>query len=158
MATWLRLFILFLLFGSLGLMQNSFFPHFRIMGATANLIFILFFLAVFFEEQQKYIQGVFSAVFSGFFLSIFSFFSFEKTIICFLVIVFAIKYLLSLLRKRRDNYPIIYFIILFLLSSIVFNLSIAQSCLNYLFLAGAGYNLAIAISGFYFCKKFLIKQ
>jgi len=157
MAIWLKFLILFLLFGFLGLSQGSFLPHFSIMGTTVNLIFIIFFLAVFFEEPQKYTQGLFSAVIAGFFLSVFSFSFFEKIIGCLIVIVFAIKYILFLLRKKRDKYPIVYFAPLFLLSYIFFNLLITPTCPNFVFLIGAVYNLVIAVFCFYLCKKFLIK-
>ncbi len=162
---WLKLLILFLLFGFLGIFQTSFLAHFNIMGSAPNLIFILFFLAVFFEEPQQRIQGISSAIMAGFFLDILFSSYFGEAIISLLIIVFLLKRSLSLLRKTRDKYPIAYFVPLFILSFIVFSLflTIAAYFLNsermafflsWIFLIEIAYNLIFAIFGFYIFKKF----
>lgn len=160
---WLRLLIIFLLFGFLGILQTSFLVHFNIMGATPNIVFILFFLVVFFEESQKYIQGIFSAITAGFFLDILSSSYFGGAIVSLLIIAFILKHLLSLLKKTRDKYPIVYFAPLFVLFFIVFNLllTIAIYSLNssqvmprlsWVFLIEIVYNLVFALFGFYIYK------
>jgi len=134
------------------------------MGTTANIVFILFFLIVFFEESQQYIQGIFSAIVAGFFLDILSSSYFGGAIISLLIIIFILKYLLSLLKKTRDKYPIIYFVPLFILSFIIFNLflTIAIYFFNWspimpfsswAFLVEIVYNLVFALLGFYIFKN-----
>ncbi|MDO8486289.1 MAG: hypothetical protein Q7S77_01140 [Candidatus Staskawiczbacteria bacterium] len=162
---WIKLLILFLLFGLFGILQTSFFIHFNIIGATLNLIFILFFLTVFFEEQKKYIQGIFSAIVAGFFLDIFSSFYIGISIASLLVIAFAIKYIIYLLKKKRDRYPIVYFAPLFILFFIIYNLFLTITVyfsssphiiptLSLVFLVEIFYNLFFAILGFFIYKKF----
>ena len=150
---WPRLLILFLLFGFLAILQTSFLAHFNIMGATLNLVFILFFLVVFFEESQKYIQGIFSAITAGFFLDILSSSYFGVTIVLLLIVTFILKYLLSLLKKTRDKYPIVYFAPLFVLSLIIFDLSLVTPHLSWVFLIEIVYNLVFALFGFYIYKR-----
>lgn len=163
---WLRLLIIFLLFGLLGILQTSFLVHFNIiMRITLNLIFILFFLISFFEESQKYIQGIFSAITAGFFLDTFSLFYFGVSFAPLLVIVFLLKYILYLLEKKRDKYPIIYFTNLFVASFIIYNLFLTitiyflnppqlMPVLSWIFLIEIAYNLIFALFGFYVYKKF----
>ncbi|MBI1866140.1 MAG: hypothetical protein HY005_02545 [Candidatus Staskawiczbacteria bacterium] len=161
----IRLPVIFLLFGLLGIFQTGFFTHFNIMGASLNLIFILFYIIVFFENSKKYIQGIFSAFTAGFFLDIFSSFYFGTSFICLLIIAFILKHMLELLRKKKGEYPITYFISLFVLSFIIYNLFLAisvyllnshmkVSLLNWIFVIEIAYNLLFAVFGFYIYKKF----
>lgn len=149
---WLRLLILFLLFGFLGISQTSFLAHFDIMGATLNIVFILFFLVVFFEDSQKYIQGIFSAITAGFFLDIISSSYFGGAIVLLLIITFIMKHLLSLLKKTKDKHPVVYFVPLFILSLFIFNLPLIISHLGWVFLIEIFYNLVFALFGFYLFK------
>ena len=162
---WIRLLIIFLLFTLLVILQTSFLVHFNIMGAMLNLIFILYFVVVFFEGSQKYIQGIFSAIVAGFFLEIFSSFYFGVLFVSLLIIVFILKYILYLLNKKRDEYPIIYFVPLFALSFIIYNLFLRiaiyfsnsphiMPVLSWIFLIEVIYNLVFALFGFYIYKKF----
>lgn len=166
---WLKILILSLLFGLLAILQTSFFVHFNIAGATLNLIFILFFLTVFFEESQKYIQTIFSAITAGFFLDVFSPFYFGISIASLLVVVFTLKYVIYLLRKRREKYPVIYFAPLFILFFVIYNLSLTIAVyflnsphlvpgLNWIFIIEIFYNLAFALGGFYIYKKFKLYE
>ncbi|MBI3631479.1 MAG: hypothetical protein HY219_01260 [Candidatus Staskawiczbacteria bacterium] len=166
---WLKLLIIFLLFGLLGILQTSFLVHFNIMGAVLNLIFILFFLTVFFEESQKYIQGIFSAVAAGFFLDALSSFYFGVSIVSLLIIYSAIKYTIYLLKKKRDKYPIVYFTPLFVLFFIIYNLSLTivvyfldashlMPVFDWIFIIEIFYNLIFAFFGFYICKKFKLYE
>ena len=150
---WLRLSIIFLLFIFLGILQTSFLVHFNIIGANLNLIFILFYLIVFFERSQKYIQGIFSAIVAGFFLDALSSFYFGISFIYLLIITFIIKYILHLLKKKRGEYPIIYFTPLFVLSFIIYSL-VLRITFNWIFLIEIVYNLVFALFGFYIYKKF----
>ena len=141
--------------GLLGISQTSFLPHFSVMGSTLNSIFILYFIVVFFEEPQKYIQGIFSAAAAGFFLDIFSSSYFGASVASLLIVGLALKYTLSLLKKTKDRYPIVYFAPLFILSFVVYNfLSAIAVYFNWVFLVEIIYNLAVALLGFYIYKKF----
>ncbi len=164
---WLRLLIIFLLFGLLGILQTSFLVHFNIIGAMLNLIFILYFVVVFFEGPQKYIQGIFSAIVAGFFLEALSSFYFGVSFVFLLIIVFILKHILYLLKKKRDEYPIIYFAPLFTLSFIIYNLFLTiaiyffnsphiMPVLNWIFLIEIVYNLIFSLFGFYIYKKFIL--
>lgn len=166
---WLRLLIIFLLFGFLAILQTSFLVHYNIMGTMPNLVFILFFLIVIFEDSQKYIQGIFSAIVAGFFLDALSFSYFGVIIILLLIFAFALKQLLSLLRKRRDKHPIIYFVPLFILAFVIYNLFLTTAiyflnspqimpCLSWVFLIEIIYNLIFALFGFYIYKFFKLYE
>jgi len=158
METWLKSIILFLLFGFLAIFQISFLVHFNIIGTTPNLIFILFFLAVFFSGRDKstprFKTAFFSALFAGLFLDIFYFSYFGLAIILLLIMAYILKYILFLLKKTRDEYPIVYFAPLFILFFIFFNIFLTTSIpiLNWVFLVEIIYNLIFALLGFYIFK------
>lgn len=155
---WLRLLIIFLLLALLGILQTSFLVHFNIMGSIPNLIFILYFLVVFFEEPQKYIQGIFSAIVAGFFLDVFSLSYFGASIIYLLIITFVLKHILFLLRKTENKYPIAYFTPLFVLSFIVYSLLFTSVINFWIFLIEIIYNLVFAFFGFYIYKRFKLYE
>lgn len=157
----LRLLIIFLLFGFLGILQNSFLAHFNIIGATVNLVFILFILAVFFSASGKpglSWEDLFYCATAGFFLDVSPRSFFGMSVIFLLIIAFFVKYGLSQLKITKDKYPIAYFAPLFLISFIVYNLFLAVSAgfnLNWAFLIGIVYNFVFALFGFYIYKKFV---
>lgn len=145
---WLKFLLLFLLFGFLGILQNSFLAQFN----AVNLIFILFFLVIFFFNQWEDI--LFSAVIAGFFLDIFSSSYFGVVTVFLLIIAFISKKILALLKVKRDKYPIIYFISLFVLSFLVFNLLQLTFHFDRIFLREMLYNLFFAVLGYYIYRKF----
>lgn len=155
---WLRLLIVFLLFGFLGILQNSFLAHFNVMGATANLIFILFYSAVFFSASGKPAlswEDLFYCAAAGFFLDVFSCSFLGISVIFLLIVAFIVKYGISQLKITKDKYPIAYFAPLFLISFIVYNLLsavVAGFNLNWVFLIEIVYNLVFALFGFYIYK------
>src|SRR3989344_9054817 len=151
---WLRLLVIFLLFSLLAILQTSFLTHFSIMGTSLNLIFILFYLVVFFESSQKYIQGIFSAIMAGFFLDTLSLLYFGVSFIYLLIIVFILKYILYLLHKKKGEYQLIHFATLFVISFIIYNLLHLMIFFSWIFLIEIIYNLFFAILGFYIYKKF----
>ncbi|MEK7540926.1 MAG: hypothetical protein AAB529_01665 [Patescibacteria group bacterium] len=124
-------------------------------------------MEVFFSAKDGPISGwkdiLFLAIIAGFFLDIFFLSYFGGAIISLLIIGFVLKRLLFLLKKTKNEYPVIYFVPLFVLSFIVFNLfliiadyplnlSQAMSRLNWVFLIEIVYNLVFAIFGFYIFK------
>jgi len=161
---WLKLVVLFLLFVFLATFQISFLVHFNIAGTTPNLIFILFFLIVFFSGRSKStmnFKNIFlPSVFAGLFLDIFYFPYFGLAIVLLLVMAYILKYVLFLLKKTRNEYPVVYFIPLFVLFFIFFNifLTTAMPCFNWVFLIEIMYNLIFALLGFYIFKTFKLYE
>jgi len=159
---WLKLIFIFLFFCLAGIMQISFFSWFAIWNTVPNLILTLFFLIVFFESPKKYIESIFSAVVAGFILDIFSSYYFGISIILLLAVTFALKYVIRLLKKTKDNYPVIYFIplyILFFLSNVFFlHLSRTEIISISVFLIVLPYNLFFGLTGFYIYKRFKIYE
>jgi Fe2+ transport system protein B len=155
---WLKFLLLFLLFGFLEILQNSFLAHFNIMGATVNPVFILFFLVVFFSGQNKvsfdWKSVFFSAIIAGFFSDIFLSSYFGTTTVFLLMIAFISKKLISLLKGTKDKYPVVYFIPLFILAFLLFNLLQKTFYLNWIFLVEIIYNFIFAMLGYYIYKKF----
>jgi len=87
-----NIFLIFISFYILFLLQTSFLTYFNVAGMIPNLILISVILINFFEKPRQYL-GLFSAAIGGFFLDMFS-----ENFICFHVLVFLlisvfIKYL-----------------------------------------------------------------
>jgi len=149
--TWQKVLITVFLFYIFALLQNSFFSYFSVFGAVPNLVFILFFLLVFFAKKNQLYQVLFPAICAGFFLDMFSYSYFGKYIILLLIIAILIKKTQSLLKSLDDNFPFIYFLPLFLIYYIIFEI-FSSFTFNLGFLATIVYNLIVA-SGIYFVFK-----
>lgn len=148
---WKKALIIVILFYLLALLQNSFFTYFSVFGAIPNLVFILFFLLVFFTKKNHPYQILFLVLSAGFFLDIFSHNYFGKYIILLLIIGVLIKKTQSLLKSLNDNFPFVYFLPLFLIYYIIFEVFSLFS-FSSVFFAGTAYNLIVA-SVFYFVFK-----
>ena len=162
---WPRLLIISLLFGFLWTLQASLLFHFNAIAYSLNLIFVLYYLIVFFQEPRKHKYGIFSAIVAGFFLDILSLSYLGTSIVSLLVIAFISKYILFSLKKPKGEYPISYFIPLFILS--FFMSYLLTFAIDYFLhpistapfirktlLMDITYNTIIAVFGFYIFKKF----
>lgn len=118
--TWQKIVIVILLLYIFALLQNSFFAHFSLFGATPNLVFSFFFLLVFFSEKENYIV-IFLAILAGFFLDVFSYSYLGLSIIILIIIGLLLKKVQSELKVRHDNHPISYFLPLFIISLLIYD-------------------------------------
>lgn len=159
MITRLKYLIIILLFYFFALLQNSFFPHFDLFGATPNLIFIMFFALLFFSARGEPALGwknIFYAVSAGLFLDIFSYRYLGASALLLLFIGFFVKKAQGQLQEKKNNsFPFIYFLPLFLFAFLAYDLLLKFSPNLKGFAAEIVYNLFIASVGFYVCKKFL---
>jgi rod shape-determining protein MreD len=158
--------ILVLIFCFFALLQNSFFTHFNLFGATPNLVFILFFLLVFFEKKDSSFLIVFTAVLAGFLLDIYSSAYLGPSIVLLIIIGLLSKGIQSLLKNKGDNHPFAYFLPLFIVFLLAYDLLI-DLCLYFLgqnkIIISFGvetifaiiYNIIIASAFFYIYKKLL---
>ncbi len=163
---WLKFLILILLFFILALIQNSFLPHFNIMGNSPNLIFILFFILIFFEKDNRYYEGILFSIIAGFILDVLSGSYFGDAIISLLLVYILIKIVIYFLKERQDKNLLFYFIPIFLISlasyEVLYNLSTDFYNLKFNILSahnwqniliGFGYNLMVAFFVFFVYKK-----
>jgi len=159
---WLKPVLTILLFYFFALLQTSFFANFGFFGSLPNLVFILFFLLVFFEDKKSSHLILFYAVISGFFLDVFSATYFGYSIIALIIIGILFKKIQNMLsEKKNDKYPIVYFILLFLISFTVYDilLKFALTKFNWAsFLSEISYNLLVAIIGFLIYKKYFLRD
>ena len=163
---WLKYLIIILLFYFFAILQNSFFAHFNFMGAVPNLVFILFFTLIFFTQKRGFVEVIFYSFAGGFFLYIFSDVNFSASVILLLIIGLSEKNAQKLLRnKQNDDYPFIYFLPLFFVSILAYDLlsSFIINSLNFSwpvfnltwgFVSGIIYNLIIASIIFLAYKNF----
>lgn len=124
---WKKILGTILLFYLFALLQNSFFTHFSLFGAVPNLVFVFFFLLVFFIKHGSYSDQnyiiIFLSVTAGIFLDISSFSFLGLSVIMLAVIGFALKKIQSLLKNREDSRPFIYFLPLFIICFLLYDLS-----------------------------------
>jgi len=147
---WFKYILAFFIFWLSIILQTSFLAHFSIFGGVVNLVFVLFFLFTFFENPGSYF-GVINAILAGFFLDVFSHTYFGLSIASLALIYFMNKYGIYILDKKKDKFPAIYFVPLFLISFILHNLILNLSSFN---LSEIIYNLAVSLLLFYLYKKF----
>ena len=153
---WIKYLLIIILFYLFAILQTSFFIYFTLFGSVPNLIFILFFILIFFSNKNSYYSAIFFAILAGLFLDIFSVSNLGISIIVLTAIGLIVKKILSLLKEQNEDYPFVYFFVLFLSSLIIYNLLLQNFTirLNLTFLPEIIYNSIIAILGFWICKKF----
>lgn len=163
---WPKVLLILFLFFMFASLQTSFFLHFNIWGVSPNLIFILFFILIFFEDLDKYYISILWAVVAGFFLDILSYSYFGISIFLLMAIVFLCKKVLRSLSKRENRYPILYFLPLFsifylfyeVLSGSIFYLFDSSNILfnfSWVLIIQIFYNLIFAMIGFFMYRFFL---
>ena len=153
--------VLALLFFFFSLIQASFLPFFSVMGQIPNLVFILFYLVLFFDEND---EALFWAVVAGFLLDVFSPFYFGTSILILIFIYLARKLFSYFLKDIQGKYFIVYFIALFSLNFILYNILMYVSSIVFGFGLPIGlvlivslvYNIVVLVPGFYM-YRFLAK-
>ncbi|MCX6718369.1 MAG: rod shape-determining protein MreD [Candidatus Staskawiczbacteria bacterium] len=115
-----KLLVIIFLFYFFALLQSSFLSHFSLFGAVPNLVFILFFLLVFFEEGNNYQIIIWSAI-AGIFLDLFSYTYLGLSVVLLIIFGFLLKKVQSLLKDTEDKYPFVYFLPLFIISLLAYN-------------------------------------
>lgn len=148
---WIKPLVAIILFYFSAILQNGFFAHFVLFGASLNLIFVFFFVFVFFEKQRDYSRPLFYAIIAGLFLDIFSYASLGISIVLLIIIAFLIKKTQSLLKEEKDNFSLVRFMLLFSASFILYSLLLQAR----VFIFEIIYNLFFAVLAFYACKKYV---
>jgi hypothetical protein len=155
---WMKIPLAFCAFLVFALLQQSFLPYFNFFGGTANLVFILFFVLIFFEDNSHYKQGFFLALMAGFFLDLISPFYFGASIISLIIVYFFKNGVDHFLKEWQSHYLIFYFIAIFSTSFLLYNgllyafgkmLGISFSLDSTIFI-NLAYNTILACMLFYF--------
>lgn len=156
---WLKYFITIILLYLLAILQNSFFAHYSLFGASPNFVFILFFILIFFTKKDNYYYIIFSAIFAGLFLDTFSVVFFGISIVFFLLAGFAVKWVQAMLQiNKSDNFPLVYFLPIFSIALLAYDLILQIFSFNLSFFIGLAYNLAFASIFFFIYKKFFLSS
>lgn len=147
------------------MLQSSFLSTLAIMSQVPNIVFILFFVIIFFEDKHQYDLGFWSAVIAGFFLDNLTISRFGVAIAALLVVYFLEKLIAHFIKEQQGKFIILYFIFVFIGSYVVFNASVylfsvlLGSQFNYPFdlsiIVALLYNLIFACVGFYVFKIFI---
>ena len=151
---WILPIISILLFYFLAILQTSFFMYFNLFGALPNLVFTLFFLLIFFNSKNQYLAAVFFGFFAGLFLDIFSIFPIGSSIILLTIVGLLVKKIQSLLKEKKEDYPFIYFIVLFAISLVIYELLLRNFAINLKLVLEIIYSSIFATMGFFIYKKF----
>ena len=106
------------------LFQNSFLSYFIMAGFIPNLLFVLFFILIFSEQSHKYYGGFFTVMMAGFIIGLFAPFYFGTAVASLLLVFIFLKTIFYFLKERKNEYLLLYFIPLFLISFALYNISI----------------------------------
>ncbi|MCX6720241.1 MAG: hypothetical protein NTW11_00260 [Candidatus Staskawiczbacteria bacterium] len=150
---WQKTVVIIFLFIIFALLQNSFFAHFSIFGATPNLVFILFFLLVFFAKKETNYQIIYLSVIAGILLDIFSYAYLGPSIVSLLIGGFLLKKAQSMLKSGRDSYPFTYYLPLFLIFFAIYEICFLGFNLG--IIAEIIYNMVFASAFFYVYKRWI---
>jgi rod shape-determining protein MreD len=145
------------LFYFFALLQNSFFTHFAFAGVTPNLVFSLFFVLLFFSGKSKF-SPIFLAIFSGIILDIFSVAYFGTSIIILTVIALLFKKIQNSLMEGEDSRPFIFFVPLFAVALVLYDLLINSTNLNPHFFIWLSLNVLCGAILFLLVKKFKLER
>src|SRR3989344_8696790 len=103
------------------LFQNSFLSYFIMAGFIPNLLFVLFFILIFSEQSHKYYGGFFTVMMAGFIIGLFAPFYFGTAVASLWLVFFFLKTIFYFLKERKNEYLLLYFIPLFLISFALYN-------------------------------------
>ena len=107
------------------LLQGSFLTHFTFFGAIPNLVFILFFLLVFFEKFNQSYEVVLLSLVAGGLLDVISPYKYIGPSVILLVLIgILLKKAQSALKNKDDGYPYAYFLPLFVVFLLAYELSL----------------------------------
>ncbi|MBM3206016.1 MAG: hypothetical protein FJZ43_00095 [Candidatus Staskawiczbacteria bacterium] len=160
------LIVLILFFATI--FQFSLLPYFSIAGYTPNLLFIIFFLVIFFENKGKYETIIFMAFVCSIFLDITTISYFGISFII-LLLIFGLEKAFSYLSKSgQEKISIYYFLAIFSLFFILYHLIgyfvsfffkfDTGFSFSYMVLIGLLYNIIFAGIGFYLYKLVIYKK
>lgn len=169
---WPKLTAIFLFFYFLAILQNSFFSQFQLFGGSLNVIFILFFMFMFFSKRKHIGLGaerIFYAVTAGLFLDIFLNLQFGVSIFSIFITAFLINKFQNSLQSKYDNFPVSYFVPIFVVSfsvyrflvflfSNIFNITSISFSIGWIFVADIIYNLIFSLVLFFLYKKYFMKK
>ena len=153
--------IIFLLFFIVSLLQVSFFPYFNILGASPDLVFILFFILIFSAQENENYDVLFFAITAGFFSDILLLSYFGLSMVSFLAAYCFKKLIVHFMKEARNKYLVFYFIPVFSACFVLhrFVLYVFSIFLHFEFNFGSTifislmYNLVFACIGFYAYRK-----
>ena len=117
---WVIFLVEIAVFYLLALLQNSFFIHFSLAGATPNLILALFLTLLFFGKKNNFYL-FFLSVLAGIFLDIFSAGYLGVSIIILFAIGLLAKKVQISLKEGEDNYSFIFFILIFAVAQALYD-------------------------------------
>lgn len=164
---WVKIALSIILFYILAVLQKSFFIHFAILGGVPNLVFVLFFSLVFFKKEDYFFDVLFYSLVAGLFLDFFSFTYIGTSVFFLIMIGFLLKKVQSMLtEKHGDDFPLVYFLPLFLGAVIIYqfllnfyfyfpDISRTINSVDLAFFANVIYSLIIGCVVYFIFKKFL---
>ena len=119
---WYKYLIIAFSFYIFALLQSSFFPHFNLWGAAPNLVFIFFILLVFFENENRRFQILDYAFMAGLLLDIFSTTDIGVSVVLLAGLGLGVNWAQTLLFGGNDQRPFSYFMLLFFVSFLAYDL------------------------------------
>ncbi len=160
---WLKYPMAILLFFILTLLQVSFLPQLGLIAPLLNPVFVIFFVACFFEEKNQYHQGVFLSLVTGIILDIFSPYQFGFSVISLLIIYGVIKIAMHFITETKDIYLLFRFMLVFVCTLFLYNelmnTFVYFPRISFIFdsdvLIGITINLTLAIVAFFVYMKFI---
>ncbi len=120
MPVFLKYAVIVLLFFLCAILQVSLLPYVSITGAVPNLLFIVFFAALFFQKKQDVTFGFTMAVVAGFLLDIITPLRFGVSIVILLAVYFIYRGLIRFFQEADANTLIWYFLGIFLALFLVY--------------------------------------
>ncbi len=159
MNKWVSYAALMIVLFAATLVQESFLVHLAAFGVVPNLVFVVFFVAAFFEKRNMG-YGMYVALAAGFFLDLLLPFGFGSAMVVLLLLYFFIKLMQYFLKERQGKYRVVYFAVAFLVSFLVYtfllslrtNIHAFSLILHPVLMPALLYNGVLALLGFYVYK------
>ena len=163
---WFKYVIIAMLFFIFSWLQASFLPYFSVLGAIPNLIFILFFIIVFFEQSSGRAVPITTAIIAGIISDLFLPSPFGVSIAAFLVIYFLYRIISHFLRSGQSDHLVFYFIGMFSVLFVAYHALLYLAGMLFPVEASLGattfislvYSLAFGLAGFYVGKALFAKS
>jgi cell shape-determining protein MreD len=158
---WLKYLAVIIAFYLATVLQSSFFVHYSLCNGNVGLFFILFFTLIYFSTQGGPGSGWGSVIFyslaGGFIYDAMLNLYFGTSILGLLIVGLLTKKVKESLHKADKEYPLSYFLVMFIFAFLIFNVISATSVFTAPIIKTLICNIIFAIIFYFIYKRVVLK-
>lgn len=154
---WLKYFAIAITFYLATVLQSSFFVHYSLCNGNVGVFFLLYFTLIFFEKEKSLKSTIIYSIVGGFIYDAMLNLYFGTSILALLLVGFLLKKAKEYLHNADKEYPLSYFVVMFIFGFLIFNAISNVAILNVPIIKTLICNVIFAIIFYFVYKRVVIK-